>query len=46
MNSNTIFILSTDLRYHNNSASQHLLKHVTDVKRLLTSLIQKLTAKG
>jgi four helix bundle protein len=39
-------ILSTDLRYLNNSASQHLLKHVTDVKRMLTSLIQKLTAEG
>jgi four helix bundle protein len=39
-------ILSTDLCYLNKSASQHLLKHVTDVKRMLTSLIQKLTAEG
>lgn len=39
-------ILSTDLCYLNKSVSQHLFKQVTDVKRMLTSLIQKLTAEG
>ena len=39
-------ILSTDLCYLNKSVSQHLLKQVTDVKRMLTSLIQKLTAES
>ena len=36
-------ILSTDLCYLNKSVSQHLSKQVTDVKRMLTSFIQKLT---
>ena len=39
-------ILSTDLCYLNKSASQDLSKQVTDVKRMLTSLIQKLTAES
>lgn len=39
-----ILILSTDLCYLNKSASQHLFKQVTDVKRMLTALIHKLTA--
>ena len=39
-------ILSTDLRYFNKSASQPLFKQVTEAKRMLTSLIQKLTAEG
>lgn len=39
-------ILSTDLCYLTKPASHHLLKQVTDVKRMLTSLIQKLTADG
>ena len=39
-------ILSTDLCYLNKSVSQHLSKQVTDVKRMLTSFIQKLTADG
>jgi four helix bundle protein len=38
-------ILLTDLCYFNKSVSQHLFKQVTDVKRMLTSLIQKLTAE-
>ncbi len=38
-------ILSTDLCYLNKSVSQHLLKQVTDVKRMLASLVQKLTAE-
>ncbi len=37
-------ILSTDLCYLNKSNSEHLIKQVTEVKRMLTSLIQKLTA--
>ena len=37
-------ILSTDLCYLNKSNSKHLIKQVTEVKRMLTSLIQKLTA--
>jgi hypothetical protein len=41
-----IVLLSTDLCYLNKSVSQHLLKQVTDVKRMLTSLIQKLTAES
>jgi four helix bundle protein len=39
-------ILSTDLCYLNKSVSQQLFKQVTEVKRMLTSLIQKLTAEG
>jgi four helix bundle protein len=39
-------ILSTDLRYLDKSVSQHLFKQVTDVKRMLTALIQKLTAES
>ena len=39
-------ILSTDLCYLNKSVSQHLSKQVTDVKRMLTSFIQKLTAES
>jgi len=39
-------ILSTDLCYLNKSVSQQLFKQVTDVKRMLASLIQKLTADG
>ena len=39
-------ILSTDLCYLNKSVSQQLFKQVTDVKRMLTSLIHKLTAEG
>lgn len=38
-------ILSTDLCYLTKSVSQNLVKQVTDVKRMLTSLIQKLTAE-
>jgi four helix bundle protein len=37
-------ILSTDLCYLNKSVSQQLFKQLTEVKRMLTSLIQKLTA--
>ena len=37
-------ILSTDLCYLNKSNGEHLIKQVTEVKRMLTSLIQKLTA--
>jgi four helix bundle protein len=37
-------VLSTDLCYLNKSVSQHLFKQVTDVKRMLTSHIQKLKA--
>ena len=37
-------ILSADLCYLNKSNSKHLIKQVTEVKRMLTSLIQKLTA--
>jgi len=39
-------ILSTDLCYLNTSVSQQLFKQVTEVKRMLTSLIQKLTAES
>jgi four helix bundle protein len=39
-------ILSTDLCYLNKSVSQQLFKQVTEVKRMLTSLIQKLTAES
>lgn len=39
-------ILSTDLDYFSKSSSHHLIKQVTDVKRMLTSLIQKLTAES
>ncbi len=39
-------ILSTDLCYLNKSVGQHLVKQVTDVKRMLTCLIQKLTAES
>ena len=39
-------ILSTDLCYLDKSASQQLFKQVTEVKRMLTSLIQKLTAES
>ncbi|MBK5283001.1 MAG: four helix bundle protein [Nitrospiraceae bacterium] len=38
--------LSTDLCYPNKSVSQQLFKQVTEVKRLLTSLIQKLTVES
>ncbi len=38
-------ILSTDLCYLSKSAGHDLNKKVTDVKRMLTSLIQKLTAE-
>jgi four helix bundle protein len=37
-------ILSADLCYLSKSNSEHLIKQVTEVKRMLTSLIQKLTA--
>ncbi len=37
-------ILSTDLSYLNKSTNNHLAKQITEVKRMLTSLIQKLTA--
>lgn len=37
-------ILSTDRCYLNKSVSQQLFKQVTEVKRMLTSLIQKLKA--
>ena len=37
-------ILSADLCYLNKSNSEHLIKQVTEVKRMLTSLIQKLMA--
>lgn len=37
-------ILSADLCYLNEANSEHLIKQVTEVKRMLTSLIQKLTA--
>ncbi|TKB73905.1 MAG: four helix bundle protein [Nitrospira sp.] len=37
-------ILSTDLCYLNKTVSQPLFKQVTEVKRMLTSLIQKLKA--
>lgn len=39
-------ILSADLNYLNKSDSEMLFKQVIDVKRMLTSLIQKLTAEG
>lgn len=39
-------ILSKDLSYLTQFASDELLKKVTDVKRMLTSLIQKLTAES
>lgn len=39
-------ILSTDLHYFNKSVSQQLFKQVTEVKRMLTVLIQKLTANS
>lgn len=39
-------ILSTDLCYITRSASQHLSQQVTDVKRMLTALIQKLNAES
>jgi four helix bundle protein len=39
-------ILSTDLCYLNKSVGQQLSKQATEVKRMLTSLIQKLTAEG
>lgn len=39
-------LLSTDLSYLNKSVSQQLSKQVTEVKRMLTSLIQKLTAES
>jgi four helix bundle protein len=39
-------ILSTDLCYLNKSTSQPLFKQVTEVKRMLTSLIQKLMAES
>ena len=38
-------ILSTDLCYLNKTVSQQLFKQVTEIKRMLTSLIQKLTAE-
>lgn len=37
-------ILSTDLSYLNKSIANNLIKQVTDVKRMLTALIQKVTA--
>jgi four helix bundle protein len=37
-------ILSADLCYLNKTNSEHLIKQVTEVKRMLTSLIQKLMA--
>jgi four helix bundle protein len=37
-------ILSADLCYSNKADSEHLIKQVTEVKRMLTSLIQKLRA--
>jgi four helix bundle protein len=37
-------ILSTDLGYLNQSVSQELFDQVTEVKRMLTSLVQKLSA--
>jgi four helix bundle protein len=39
-------ILSTDLSYLNKSTNHHLAKQITEVKRMLTSLIQKLTAES
>ena len=39
-------LLSTDLSYLNKSVSQQLSKQVTEVKRMLTSLIQKLMAES
>jgi four helix bundle protein len=39
-------ILSPDPYYLNKSVSHHFLKQVTDVKRMLTSLIQKLTTES
>lgn len=39
-------ILSTDLCYLNKTVSQQLFKQATEVKRMLTSLIQKLTAES
>jgi len=39
-------ILSADLYYLNKTHSEHLFKQVTEVKRMLTSLIQKLIADG
>jgi four helix bundle protein len=37
-------ILSTDLCYLNKTVSQQLFKQVTEVKRMLTSLVKKLKA--
>lgn len=37
-------ILSADLGYFNKSVSQQLFKQVTEIKRMLTALPQKLTA--
>jgi four helix bundle protein len=37
-------ILSDDLCYLNKAASEHLIKQVREVKRMLTSLTQKLRA--
>lgn len=39
-------ILSTDLSYLNKSIANNLIKQVTDVKRMLTALIQKVTAES
>lgn len=38
-------ILSTDLSYLSNSSNQHLAKQVIEIKKMLTTLIQKLTAR-
>ena len=38
-------ILSTDLSYLSKSSNQHLTKQVIEIKKLLTALIQKLTAE-
>jgi 23S rRNA-intervening sequence protein len=39
-------ILSTDLSYINKPTSHHLANQVTEVKRMLTALIQKLTTES
>lgn len=39
-------LLSTDLSYLSKASSEHLSEMVVEVKRMLTSLIQKLTADG
>ena len=39
-------VLSTDLCYLNKTVSQQLFKQVTEIKRMRTSLIQKLTAES